>query len=154
MQFSLSSIAALCACAPFLAVAICSEATAGRLLGGPCKYKAISGIATITDVNSAPADGYNCQDAVEVIFNFSPDDPSAIANYRFKKYPDADQRFTLGAGLNPPGQWSQRVGLVSGSSHRCIRNEIISGSCVPVHYVFPDLDIDGWEQECFKARTK
>jgi hypothetical protein len=154
MQLSFSVIAAFCVCAPFLAVAGDSGMIGGNILGGPCAYKTIDGHATIIEVKSASADAYNCQDAVEVIFTFKPDEPSAKASYRFAEYPDADQRFTLGAGMNPPQRWVQRVGLIPGSRHRCIRNEIVRGTCVPVKYVFPDIDTRGWEQECFKTWSK
>jgi hypothetical protein len=154
MQISLTIIVALCACAPFMAVAGGGGAPAEKMLGGPCEYNTVNGHATIIEVRNAPANAYNCQDAVEVVFTFQPDDPSATASYRFEEYPDADHRFTLGAGMNPPRQWAQRAGLIPGSRHRCIRNEIVSGACVPVKYVFPDIDTSGWEQECFKTWSK
>jgi hypothetical protein len=131
-----------------LAVGGGGGATTGNL-GGPCEYVTIVGYATVIEVNKAPADAYNCRDAVEVIFTFLPDDPPAADSHRFADYPDTHRRFKLGAGMNPPRQWVQRNGLVPGSRHRCLRKEIISGTCVPVMYVFPDIDTTSWEQECF-----
>jgi hypothetical protein len=154
MPFSFSFILALCACVLLSAVGGDHGTTAGKSLGGPCEYETIDGHATISEVKNAPADGYNCQDAVEVIFTFMPDDPLAAAGYRFADYSDTDRRFTLGAGMNPPRQWAQRAGLVPGSRHRCIRREIVKGTCVPVTYFFPDIDIAGWEQACFKTGGK
>lgn len=149
MQLSFVFMAALCVWLPLLAIAGDDGGTAGKLLGGPCEYETIKGHATVIKVKDAPADAYNCRDAVEVIYTFRPDDPSAANSNRFADSPDAHQRFTVGAGMNPPRQWAQRKGLVPGSRHRCIRKEIVTGTCVPVAYVFPDIDITGWEQECF-----
>lgn len=152
MQLSLSFIAALCFCLPFLAVAAGhGERVTEKYVGGHCEYAAINGHATIVEVKTAPADAYNCREAVEVIYSFTPDDPSAADSYRFADYPDAHRRFTLGAGMNPPRQWAHRMGLIQGSSHRCIRKEIVSGTCVPVKFDFPDIDTNGWEKECFKT---
>lgn len=154
MQLTFSFIAALCVCLPFLAVGGCDGETTGKFLGGPCEYETIDGHATIIEVKNAPADAYNCRDAVEVIYTFRPDDPSVVDRYRFADYPDAHRRFTLGAGMNPPRQWAQRKGLMPGSRHRCIRKEIVRGTCVPVTYDFPDIDTTGWEKECFKTGNK
>ena len=148
MQLTFSFIAVLCVFLPLLAVGGGGGATTGKL-GGPCEYETIDGYATVIEVKNAPADAYNCRDAVEVIFTFLPDDPSAADSYRFADYTDTHRRFTLGAGMNPPRQWAQHNGLVPGSRHRCLRKEIVSGTCVPVTYVFPDIDTTGWEQECF-----
>lgn len=152
MQLSFSFVAALCFCLPFLAVAGGHEGgMTENYVGGHCEYKAIDGHATVIEVKTAPADAYNCRDAVEVIYSFAPDDPSAADRYRFADYPDAQCRFTVGAGMNPPRQWAHRMGLVPGSSHRCIRKEIVNGACVPVKFVFPDIDTNGWEEDCFKT---
>ncbi len=152
MQLSFSLLAALCFCLPFLAVGGCDGGgMTGKFVGGPCEYDTIDGYATVIEVKNAPADAYNCQDAVEVIFTFRPNDPSAVASYRFAGDPDAHHRFTLGAGMNPPRQWAHRIGLIPGTRHRCIRMEIVKGTCVPVKYSFPDIDTIGWEAECFKS---
>jgi hypothetical protein len=149
MQLSFVFMAALCVCLPFMAVAGGGGGTTGKFVGSPCEYETIEGHATVIEVKNAPADAYNCKDAVEVIYTFVPDDPSAENSYRFADYLDTHLRFTLGAGMNPSRQWAKRKGLAPGSRHRCIRKEIVTGSCVPVMHVFPDIDITGWAQECF-----
>jgi hypothetical protein len=154
MQLFFVFLAALCVCLPLLAVAGDGGEMTGRFVGGPCEYKAIEGRATVIEVKNAPADAYNCRDAVEVIYTFVPDDPSAEDSYRFADYPDSHLSFTLGAGMNPPRQWAKRKGLVPGSRHRCIRKEIVTGTCVPVTHVFPDIDTTGWEQECYKTGSQ
>jgi hypothetical protein len=119
------------------------------IIGGGCTYQAIHGRAIITAVKDAAPDAYNCMDGVEIVFTFFPDNPSAKDNYRFPHQSDTDRRFTLGAGLNPPRKWARGIGLVQGATHRCIRQEMIQGVCTPVVFIFPDLDLTGWEKGCF-----
>lgn len=150
MQFSLGLTAVLCFCLPFLmAGGNSGRDSSEKTIGGPCEYAEIQGRAIILEVKKAPADGYNCHDAVEVVYTFEPDDSSRKRNYRFPEHADTQRRFTVGAGMNPPRQWAQHAGLVPGSSHRCMRKEIIHGACVPVVFVFPDIDTTGWEKACF-----
>lgn len=120
-----------------------------KTIGGPCEYVEIQGRATILEVKQAPADGYNCHDAVEVVYTFEPDDASKTRDYRFPVHVDARRRFTVGAGMNPSRQWALRAGLVPGSTHHCIRKEIVRGACAPVVFVFPNIDTTGWEKACF-----
>ena len=122
---------------------------ASTISTGPCEYVQIKGRAVISQVRDAAAGTYNCKAAVEIVFTFVPDDSSAREAYLFPKQSDRDRRFTVGAGLNPPGQWARRAGLIQGTTHRCIRQEIIKGACTPVVFSFPDLDLAGWEAECF-----
>ncbi len=122
---------------------------AGNRVGGPCEYTDIYGQATITEIREADPKAYNCKDAVEVIFTFTPDDPQARNHYRFPGWPDNGLRFTVGAGMNPPKTWAQNRGLLKGTMHRCIRSEIIRGACTPVVFTFPDIDLAGWEDSCF-----
>jgi hypothetical protein len=155
MQLHYCFIAVFCVCLPLSAAGGNGGATTEKRVGGLCEYETIDGYATVREVSHAPADAYNCRDAVEVIYTFTPDDPSAIDRYRFTDFADAHLRFTLGAGMNPPRQWAHRMGLIPGSRHRCIRKEIVRGTCKPVKHVFPDIHgTTGWEQECFKTGSK
>ena len=143
-------------CAAFLLLSVCggSIACGGdsgiRRVGGACEYRRIHGRATITDVRVADPDANNCGDAVEVIFTFYPDEPSAPKHYRFADQPDTGRHLHVGAGMNPPRDWARRRGLVKGAVHRCVRSEIVKGTCTPVTFTFPDLDMKGWEKTCFK----
>jgi hypothetical protein len=119
-------------------------------VGGPCTYKDILGKATIVSVEPAPPDEYNCADAVQVTFDFVPNDPAAVANYRVPTWKDTGNHFTVGAGMNPPINWAQSQGLTAGSVHTCVRSEIASGTCTPVIFSFPEISNEGWDTECFK----
>jgi hypothetical protein len=127
----------------------CGSASGNRLVGGACEYRQIHGRAIVTDVREADPQANNCKNAVEVVFAFAPDEPSAPGRYRFADHPDTEQYLRVGAGMNPPRAWVRREGLVTGSVHRCIRSEIEKGSCTPVVFSFPDLDTAGWKKACF-----
>lgn len=105
-------------------------------------YSSVPGWATVVSVQSAPADAYNLPDAVQVLFDFTADDPAARRCYRFPGAADAGQRLTVGAGANPPRWWAEGAGLRPGSRHRCVRRELQRGVSTPVVFVFPDLNVD------------
>jgi hypothetical protein len=117
---------------------------------GPCQYEEVMGYATILSVKAAAEENAGCKDAVEICFNFTPTDTSARDTYRFPHFTDKNQRLTVGAGLNPPREWALNMGVISGASLRCVRRELIRGTCTPVVFVFPDLDLTGWEKWCFE----
>ena len=118
-------------------------------LNSQCTYNEIQGTATIVSISKADLKAYNCKDGVEVIFSFKPDAPQAAKDYLFPKSSDQRQRLTVGAGMNPPKQWTEKKGLTVGSTHRCIRKEIIQGACAPVLFVFPEIDLSDWQEACF-----
>lgn len=126
-----------------------SDSDAADIAGGRCEYKDFQGSATITAVTEPDAGEDNCKNAVKIIFTFTPNDASAPDQYRFSQWPDNEQKFTVGSGKNPPKDWAESVGLIIGSTHKCVRSEIISGTCTPVIYSFPDIDLTGWETWCF-----
>ena len=136
----------LSACCASLA---CGSKIGGQRFGGACEYRRIYGRATITDVRDAAPDANNCRGGVEVVFTFTPDDPSAPEHYRFSDHPDAGQYFRVGAGLNPPRGWTLEKGLVKGTVHRCIRAEVLKGACTPVIFTFPDIEMTDWKKICF-----
>lgn len=119
------------------------------LTGGACTYKEVKGQAKITKIMAANPAGYNCKDGVEVYFSFTPDDPAAVKRYLFPGKSDQGQRLTVGAGMNPPKSWVDSKGLTVGSAHRCIRKELIQGTCTPVLFEFPEIDFTDWPKRCF-----
>ena len=147
MNLTHASILWLSICCTSMA---CGGELGGRHVGGVCEYQRIHGRATIADVRVADPSANNCRDAVEVVFTFLPDDPSAPLHYRFLNYPDTERHFLVGAGMNPPRKWARSKGLVKGAVHRCVRSEIVKGTCTPVTFTFPDLDMKGWEKVCYE----
>jgi len=145
LQVMLRGVAVVaCCCALLISLGGCSR----LIVGGPCAYVTVVGRAVISRVTEAPKGSYSCVGGVEVVFAFTPDDPSATGRYVHEYWPDQDQRFTVGAGANPPRGWAERVGLLEGSVHRCERHEITKGTCAPVLFFFPEIPRTGWEEEC------
>jgi hypothetical protein len=136
-------LSACCASIP------CGSGADGPRVGGACEYRQIYGWGTIIDVRKAAPGANNCKDAVEVVFSFSPDDPTAPEHYRFADHPDTRQYLRVGAGMNPPRSWARHKGLVKGAVLRCIRSEAQKGTCTPVIFTFPEIDMAGWQKTCF-----
>ena len=147
MKFPGSIFFLLSACCAAIA---CGRGLNGPHLGGACEYRQFNGQATITDVRHAETGAGNCRNAVEVVFTFSPDEPSSPEQYRFPQQPDSGQYLRVGAGMNPSRAWTRSKGLLRGSVHRCIRSEILKGACTPVVFTFPDIDMADWAKACFK----
>ena len=74
----------------------------GSTVGGPCEYLDIPGMATIISIRDADPVSNNCKDAVEVVFDFAPEDADAVENYRFPNWSDKGQHLTVGGNMNPP----------------------------------------------------
>jgi len=127
-----------------------SDSNAADIVGGKCTYNDIQGTATIDSVAEPDAGENNCKHAVKIFFTFTPDDVDAPNDYRFSEWPDKDQAFFVGAGKNPPKVWTESAGLIQGSTHKCVRSEIISGTCTPVIFSFPEIELTGWEKEIEK----
>jgi hypothetical protein len=112
--------------------------------GGPCEYQDTPGVAIIVSVEAADPADLNCpNDAVEVVFDFAPDDPDA-------GQPAATGlSLTISAGLNPPVAWVRQEGLEVGTQHPCMRRDIVSGSCTPITYRFTEADYDEVLELCY-----
>ena len=117
-----------------------------RIHGGPCEYNEIPGVATIVSIKKADSSRTYCENTVEVLFNFDPDDPTV--EYTLPTWEDTNQRFVMPGGYNPPLKWIQSYGIMEGKTYICKRTEITSGYCTPVIFEFPDLDTDGWGEYC------
>lgn len=103
-------------------------------------YSTVPGWATITALREPDALAYNLGDAVEIVFNFEPDDPAARDAYTMPAVGDRGHLLTVGAGANPPRSWATRMGFTPGSRHRCLRRELLQGVSTPVVFEFPDID--------------
>jgi hypothetical protein len=121
-----------------------------RAVGGPCQYHEITGTARIVDIRTPEPGQYSCrQDPVQVIFEFTPDDPGAAGRYRQPGVPDAGRRLTLVGGANPPRAWVRIENLSVGSTHRCVRMELTEGACTPVMFLFPEIDYAAASRLCW-----
>ena len=114
-----------------------------NVTGGPCEYLEIPGTAKITAIKPAGA-GYNCpRNPVEVLFDFMPVDPKLSCRNA------QDRHFQIGAGMNPSMDFVEKRGLKVGQTLRCIRKEIVRGTCSPLGFDFPDVDLSDYGKFCF-----
>jgi hypothetical protein len=117
-------------------------------IGGPCPYTDYPGIATIKTVATDNSSGRQCESAVIITYDFAPDDPSAVARYRFPKWPDTNRTFDINGMESIPSGWTDKEGITEGSEHRCVRREIRVGTCNPLIFGFSDVDVSDWPDYC------
>ena len=123
----------------------CGSGTGNHIPGGPCTYSSTPGTAIIISLSSASLNSNNCaNNPVEVLFDFTPDSP-ADAN----DATDKNQHVIVGDGKNPPLDYVINKGLTIGSSHPCTRQNITSGTCSPVSFIFGDVDLSDFAASCF-----
>lgn len=121
------------------------------IVGGPCKYDQIPGVAVVVSIEEQPAsEGGGCSNPVRVVFNFVPDDPDATAGYRFPERSDDGHHLTVSGGFDPPSEWVQAEGLVVGSAYPAVRKEIVRGTCTPVIFEFTELDYEAGSDMCWQ----
>jgi hypothetical protein len=110
--------------------------------GGPCKYMKYPGVARIIKIEQAPMNERNSTNHPKRIkFVFTPDDPSAPEKYSFTEWSDSCQYLKINAGSNPSVNWIKKNDIKPGNIYKCTRCEEIKGTCTPVIFEFPDLDL-------------
>ncbi len=119
-----------------------------QICGGPCTYTDYPGIATIRSVTPDTSLGRNCDNAVIIVYDFAPDDSSAVDRYRFPVWPDTARIFHYVNNGSVPVGWADKEGMTQGSEHPCIRQEIRTGTCSPLIFEFPDVDVSDWPDYC------
>ncbi len=83
-----------------------------------------------------------------IVYDFAPDDSTAVDRYRIPSWSDTGRTFTLINGKNVPDGWAVKEGMTPGSEHPCLRHEIYKGACTPVIFEFTDVDTSDWEDYC------
>ncbi len=117
--------------------------------GGPCSYIEIPGTAKIVAIKEADPDAYNCKNAVVVLFNFTPDDPSAVDRYRIHYMPDTNIELKASAGINPSRKMVEKKNIKVGQIYRSVRCEITKGTCTPLSFYIPELDFSDIINDCW-----
>jgi hypothetical protein len=105
-------------------------------------------MAFITRIMPDTLQNRTCTNAVIVFFDFSPDNHDVVDHYKFPAWPDSNRRLTVSSGINPPDSWVAAQGLTENSEHRCIRQELTSGTCTPVIFEFTEIDYLNWKDFC------
>lgn len=110
----------------------------------PCEYMEIPGKAIITAIKPARAGLNNCpRNPVEVLFDFTPDDPKRSSKCM------RDRHLTIGDGKNPSLDFVENRGLKVGQTLCCILKKIITGTCSPRGFDFPDVNLSDYGKWCF-----
>lgn len=110
--------------------------------GGLCEYSSYEGYAVIKAIKAAPASEYNCpNNARQVVFEFTPDNISDRQKYRFTNVSDSPLTMKINDGANPSLTWIKNNKITVGAKFKCIRTEITKGTCTPVVFKFPELNL-------------
>ena len=113
-----------------------------ELSGGECSYVKIEGSAKIKSIKPAPESDYNCPDTpMQITFEFTPVNLSDRQKYKFSNFKDSDVHMKINDGANPSISWIKKNKIVAGKKYKCIRTEITTGTCTPVGFVFPELNL-------------
>jgi hypothetical protein len=125
-----------------LTIISCTSANSEQLDGGPCDYQRYSGSAIIAEIVPAPSGDYNCANQpMRIKFIFIPDDSTASAKYRFNQWSDTCQYLRINAGCNPSFAWVDKNNIKAGNTYKCFRCEETKGSCTPVVFEFPEINL-------------
>jgi hypothetical protein len=135
--------ATFCALAVCLTSIPCALAGQPARVGGPCRYDAFPGKAVILSVAphqaSASAAGASPPyPPLDVIYTFTPNAP--IANEPLYR-PDATHTLTLVSGMPPGPRFVAKYGIAPGRAFPCQLRIIRQGTCTPVLFAFPDIDL-------------
>ena len=107
------------------------------MVGGPCRYEAFPGKATIVSVTPQP-DNNGRSHPVRVTYTFRPDTPT---NGDPLVKSDAVHTLTLTGGTLPEQAFVDTHGLSTGRVLPCILQRIRQGTCTPVLFDFPGIDL-------------
>ena len=116
--------------------------------GGTCRFHESEGTATILAWEDAalPSEG-PCGAMVQVPISFEPDDPGD-RKYWMLIDPDYDYLSRWDSYEDLPVGWLIKKGIVEGATLRAVRHDSIAGTCSPLMYEFPDLDLDAAATWC------
>jgi len=122
--------------------ASCCSKKRDDINGGACSYNKFEGYAIIKSITAAPSSEYNCPDKPQkIVFEFIPSDKSDKQKYKFKSFNDSSASMHINDGANPSMKWVKANRIEKGKKFKCFRTEIAKGTCTPVIFTFPDLDL-------------
>ena len=124
-------------------------------VGGPCAYADFPGTAVIVSVTPHPASPANAPAAgaqmpppgsgYDVVFTFTPDAP-ILGEPLYQ--PGRSHTLTLVNGTAPGPKFLQKYGIAPGKTFACRLRLIRKGTCTPMLFAFPDIDLtDYFEQK-------
>lgn len=119
-------------------LALAMQASGAQAVGGACQYDDFPGQATIEAVvpQAEPWPGLPYA-ALSVTFRFVPDGPVADPLYE----PGALHHLTLAGGRPPGERFMKAHALRQGRTIPCRLRLIRQGTCTPVLFEFPGIDL-------------
>jgi hypothetical protein len=110
--------------------------------GGRCTYVKYEGKAKIKSIAPAPVAEYNCpENPMQILFEFTPDTITDRQKYKFDNYNDTACYMRINDGANPSNKWIAFNKVEIGKVFKCFRMEQALGTCTPVIFEFPDINL-------------
>jgi len=106
-----------------------------RVVGGPCSYKSYPGKAEVVSVKKAD-DGYD----VKFVFHSEKTPRETYARVEGKTH-----RLLLIEGSRPKLGFLKKYGIETGRVFPCNLDVIVKGTCTPVLFKFPTVDLTDYE---------
>lgn len=107
----------------------------GRVVGGPCSYESYPGKAEVVSVRKGD-DGY------DVKFTFHSENTPRETYARVEGKPHC---LLLTNGSRPKLRFLKKYGIESGKMLPCNLEVIVKGTCTPVLFKFPTVDLIDYE---------
>ncbi len=117
------------------------------VLGGPCEYKRYKGQATIVSIRpkESPENyGRPAEEGYEVKFSFSPEEEITAA---YGKVTGREYTMMLKNSSYPGPRFLERYDIKTGKSFDCYLQVIIRGTCTPVLFDFPTIDLGNYFEQ-------
>ncbi len=125
-----------------------AESRTPRVVGGPCTYKEYKGKATIVSVSKKETpENHDRQSyqAYEVKFVFFPKESITEAHGRIE---GRQYTMMLKNSSYPGPKFLEKYGIETGRSFECFLKVITKGTCTPLIFEFPTVDLgDYFEQK-------
>ena len=119
-----------------------------RVVGGPCEYKAYRGHAKIVSIHEKelpPKVGVPSNVVYEVKFSFTPHEE---IKERYGQVEGKEYLLLLANSSYPGPGFLKKYGIKAGKSFECYLKVITRGTCTPVLFDFPTIDLgDYFESE-------
>jgi len=117
----------------------------GRVVGGPCSYKTYPGTARVVLIEKAYAtsqDGKKNGDGYDVHFVFHPE---TAPEETYARVEGKTHTFLLTNGSRPKSGFLKIYGIETGKTLPCQLKVIVKGTCTPILFKFPTVDMNDYE---------
>jgi hypothetical protein len=119
-----------------------SEGFQGRM-GGPCEYNHYQGKARITSIKELPEPNQG-REKFEVKFIFLPEEEIKES---FARVEGREFLLLLANSTYPDGRFLDRYQVKPGRVFDCILKVIRKGTCTPMMFDFPGINLSEYEKE-------